>query len=158
MAKNYINGDIRQDMSFLYRVSEWSDGGLLATGTHFKGLFNPLQKYSFLWLLSTDSIGCLDAQNCGHNIGLPNFQSEPSSYLTVYPNPTKGIINLKVPHASVQLGHLKMVTIAGQTVFQTEVPFENGHAQVQPGRLPSGMYTLVLEMGNRVSHTKIMVQ
>jgi hypothetical protein len=108
--RTHLIGDFQEDENFIYRLFEWSDGGLLATGTHFKGLFNPLQKYSFLWLLSTDSIGCLDAQNCGHNIGLPNFQSEPSSYLTVYPNPTKGIINFK-----------------GTTCIRTVGASKNGH-------------------------------
>jgi hypothetical protein len=33
--RTYHYGHIRQDMSFLYRVSEWSDGGLISTGTYY---------------------------------------------------------------------------------------------------------------------------
>mgnify|MGYP006877641469 CR=1 FL=1 len=64
----YYYGDY-EDESWLYNIGQWSDGGIIATGTYFDRYLNPTSKHVYLWLLSLDANGCLDANNCGSDIG-----------------------------------------------------------------------------------------
>lgn len=154
--RTYYHGHVTNDENFLHRVAEWSDGGLIASGTHYRE-FSPQNEFVHLWLLSTDSNGCLDANNCGHNINLVEFEKSNHEQLRVYPNPTRGSIALELPINFSEAAQVRLINPSGQLALETTVFFELGKAQAQLGNLPTGIYTLVLHTKQEVFHLKISV-
>jgi hypothetical protein len=154
--RTYYHGHVTNDENFIHRVAEWSDGGLIASGTHYRE-FSPQNEFVHLWLLSTDSNGCLDANNCGHNINLVEFEKLNTEQLRVYPNPTRGSIVLELPDNFSEAAQVRLINPSGQLALETTVFFELGKAPAQLGNLPTGIYTLVLHTKQEVFHLKISV-
>jgi hypothetical protein len=154
----YYYGDW-EDESWLYNVDQWSDGGIIAAGTYFDRYMNPTNQSVFVWLLSTDSLGCLGAGNCGSNIGVVDW-ALPGQGIAVYPNPAKGYVNINLTQAGQQdlnaVG--RFFNAAGQEVLKQNLKFVAGYANLQLPQLPQGKYVLELKTATQVFYEKIVVE
>ena len=74
--------------------------------------------------------------------------------LIIYPNPARGIINLKTGNLEVK--NLEIVDPIGKQVFFLSDPLPNNFT-INTGNLPSGIYMLLLETPNKVISKQIRV-
>jgi len=126
----YYYGDW-EDESYLYSINQWSDGGLVGVGTYYDRYLNPNWEALFLWLLSTDSTGCIGPGNCGSDIGFVEW-ALPGQGIKVYPNPATDYINIELSLPGLQntTATATLYNLAGQEVLRQEVQFENGQAKL----------------------------
>jgi hypothetical protein len=126
----YYYGDWEDD-SYLYSINQWSDGGLVGVGTYYDRYLNPNWEALFLWLLSTDSTGCLGPGNCGSDIGFVEW-ALPGQGIKVYPNPATDYIHIELSLPGLQntTATATLYNLAGQEVLRQEMQFENGKARI----------------------------
>lgn len=126
----YYYGDWEDD-SYLYSINQWGDGGLVAVGTYYDRYLNPNWEALFLWLLSTDSTGCLGPGNCGSDISVVEW-ALPGQGIKVYPNPATDYINIELSLPGLQntTATATLYNLAGQEVLRQEMQFENGKARL----------------------------
>jgi hypothetical protein len=126
----YYYGDW-EDESWLYSINQWSDGGFVAVGSYFDRYLNTSGRSQFLWLLSTDSTGCLGPGNCGSDISVVEW-ALPGQGIKIYPNPATDYINveLSLPGLQNTTATATLYNLAGQEVLWQEVQFVNGKARL----------------------------
>jgi hypothetical protein len=126
----YYYGDW-EDESYLYSINQWSDGGLVGVGTYYDRYLNPNWEALFLWLLSTDSTGCLGPGNCGSDIGFVEW-ALPGQGIKVYPNPATDYIHIELSLPGLQntTATATLYNLAGQEVLRQEMQFVNGKARI----------------------------
>jgi hypothetical protein len=151
------HGDSIHDQSLLYKVQQWSDGGILATGTHWKTSVNIPDPNFFLWLLSTDTNGCVDSASCYPGISvpsLPNFQKE----VKIYPNPASSFVHVSIPiQQGISFGRVQLYNTTGQRVLEQAVAFENAQTRLNLN-LPAGLYTVQIETQQGIFQSKLLVK
>ncbi len=81
--------------------------------------------------------------------------SETVTIAEVYPNPSKGIINLKTATNSTSNINLNIYSQTGQLVLTKNIVTGYNNAQINIQHLPVGIYTLVLNNNNTMSSVKI---
>jgi hypothetical protein len=146
--------------SMLYRLHEWPDSTLLNVGTFMYQWQNPdPSKFTYLWLLSLNSNGCLAPGNCGvlSVVEEEPFWPEQTSALHVYPNPAKNILNLRV-NGLQGLTTLTLYNLQGQQIHSQELTFNQGTATVSvPPGLATGTYLVNLKTETDAYTTKVVV-
>lgn len=152
----YYYGDW-EDSSLLYKVHQWSDGGLVATGTYYDRYLNPGIKSLYLWLLSIDSSGCLST-NCGTDIGVLEWSFSDQD-LSIYPNPAGTFVNLELgprelPTAKTQL---RLFNISGDLVTEEPLYFYKSQARLDLN-LESGTYLLELRTGQKLYTQRLIIE
>jgi hypothetical protein len=117
----YYYGDWEDD-SYLYSINQWSDGGLVGVGTYYDRYLNPNWEALFLWLLSTDSTGCLGPGDCGSDIGFVEW-ALPGQGIKVYPNPATDYIHIQLSLPGLQntTATATLYNLAGQEVLRQEI-------------------------------------
>jgi hypothetical protein len=114
--------------SMAYR---WQDNTLLI-GTHGNGMF---------------------AAYLGDAISGPTpvnepIRNDPRFVRNVFPNPTKGPVNIYTGGMTgIRSVRLRVSNLSGQTVFDRDMPYRNGTADLS--RLPRGMYVLTITSPDR---------
>jgi len=158
----YYYGDW-EDESWLYNVDQWSDGGIIAAGTYWDRYMNPTNKSVYLWLLSTDSLGCLSPGNCGSDINVVEW-ALPGQGIKVYPIPiaigTANLLNieLSIPGNPNATASVRMFNEAGQVVLKENIEFVDGLAQVGLQPLGRGSFVLEVKTATHVFYEKIIIQ
>jgi len=150
-----------EDESWLYNIGEWSDGGIVAVGSHFDRYQNSSGRAQFLWLLSTDANGCLSASNCGSGIGVLEW-ALPGQGIKVYPNPATDYINIALNKPSLQntSATARLYNLSGQMVLQHGLQFENGAVKVDLSshNLTNGQYVLEVKTESHLFTEKIIIE
>jgi hypothetical protein len=149
-----------EDESWLYNIDQWSDGGLIAVGSYFDRYQNPNYEAQFLWLLSTDSTGCLGPGNCGSGISVVEW-ALPGQGIKLYPNPATDFINieLSLPNLQNTTATVRLFNLAGQEVLRQQVQFEGGKSQLSLSEfnVSFGQYVLELKTETHLFMEKIIV-
>ena len=124
----YYYGDW-EDESFLYNINQWSDGGLIGVGTYYDRYLNPNWEALYLWLLSTDSIGCLGLGNCGSDLHAVEW-ALPGEGIKMYPNPAIHYINIELGLSGLRnsMATATLYNLNGQMVMQREIKFNSGRS------------------------------
>ena len=156
----YYYGDY-EDESWLYNIGQWPDGGIMATGTYFNRYQNPTNKNMYLWLLSLDTNGCLDPNNCGSGIGVIEW-ALPGQGIKVYPNPATEFVNIELSLPTLQntTATAKLYNTAGQVVLLTDVEINHGKTQINltTSSLMAGQYVLELKTATHLFFEKIIIE
>jgi len=154
----YYYGDW-EDESWLYNVDQWSDGGIIAAGTYWDRYMNPTNKSVYLWLLSTDSLGCLSPGNCGSDINVVEW-ALPGQGLKVFPNPATDLVNIELstPGNSNATATARLFNEAGQVVLKENIEFVDGLAQVGLPPIGRGSFVLEVKTATHVFYEKIIIQ
>jgi hypothetical protein len=151
--------------SMLYRLHEWPDSTLLNVGTFMYQWQNPdPSKFTYLWLLSLNSNGCLAPGNCGvlSVVEEEPFWPEQTSALHVYPNPisnasTNAMLNLFLSKLNGK-ATINVHTIQGKHILIKPVEFSQGKASfILPTDLSSGTYIIRLNTKSNTFTSKIVV-
>jgi hypothetical protein len=146
------------DENRLWRIHQWPDGNLLATGSlEWWDNRPPNVPHDHVWLLSLDSNGCLAPNNCGV-LSMPEEPwPEKESGFLVYPNPTEDVFNLYLPELNGQTW-IFLYNMHGQMVHNQTLDFLQGIARVQlPSNLPKASYLLKLKTETGEYNRKLIV-
>jgi hypothetical protein len=90
--------------------------------------------------------------------GLVPFQDDKSftNQLKVYPNPTKGIVNILLDTKEKVTGILTLRDLQGKIILEND-KFNSGEIEVVPiSKLPTGMYLLELRTENKAYFCKLI--
>lgn len=138
----YYYGDW-EDSSLLYKIHQWSDGGLVATGAYYDRYLNPSAKALYLWLLSIDNSGCLSA-NCGSDIGFLEWPVANDN-LSLYPNPARQFVDLDLSpkeHSNANC-KIRIINASGDIIENRTLYLNQGKARIDLNLEP-GLYILEL--------------
>ena len=112
-----------------------ADGGFICAGVIYPSA--PDTGSQDMWLLKIDSNGCADT-TCSLITGISNTQnSQLSSQLLIYPNPTNGIFSIELPKESKE-GTFSLININGKEVFKQSVNLSSN--QIDVSHLSKGIY------------------
>jgi len=84
------------------------------------------------------------------NVG---FKIYTENILTIYPNPTTGLITISLPVNSPQ-SHLSILNSVGQEILQQTI--SNSKVQINIRNMPPGIYVVKVVLGNKVHTEKII--
>jgi len=83
----------------------------------------------------------------------PGIETIPENILTIYPNPSTGLITISLPVNSPQ-SHLSIQNSVGQEILQQTI--SNSKVQINIRNMPSGIYVVKVVLGNKVHTEKII--
>ena len=120
-----------------------SDGICCAWGI---GYYNIKSSNGLVTLASGASFGASEVKSFGINL-LENTDFETLNSIYVYPNPTKGILNISVPNDFGLPNNYTITNYLGQTVQQKVVSSEND-LSINTSAFSKGVYFITVEKGN----------
>jgi hypothetical protein len=128
--------------SFLFDVKELPNGDIIATG-------NVENITSDLWVIKTNSEGCLGEDDCGETTVSITDEIIKTNYINVYPNPVIIGGDLQVEVSSQISGKVpyRMYGIQGEIISSGLL--DRGHNMVDTSSLVSGIYTMQVDLGVR---------
>ena len=158
-----------------------NNGSTLATVSGFTGInWSPNVNDPTNWRSEQVTLTGLAANNVlvkfvvtndnGNNLYIDNInlrQTQPTGIaekmllpvVSVYPNPTNGITNVRLNVTSSQTATLKLVNILGQVVMTKNVTLNGGDntISIDATGFTAGVYNLVIDNGNGTAVVKINV-
>ncbi len=129
-----------------YRNGDTIDG---ATG-HYLDVFD----YGVYYVSVTGLGGC-DGVSEPIEFFVTNFSDTGYVGWEVFPNPTRGILNIKIPETKSQ-ATLTMYDLRGRLVSETRVGYSSGYQQWEIKDLPQGIYYLHAKDGDAVKTWRIL--
>lgn len=122
---------------------------------------NPLKAYASkaiyrVCLSITDSCGTTDS-TCS-SLNLINFSAEESEWLgelKIYPNPTKGLVNVQSEALRGMRLTLQLNDITGRKLFEKEVNTTKGMITIDLTQHPKGLYILKITDGNNMKSIRL---
>ncbi|GAA3580182.1 T9SS type A sorting domain-containing protein [Snuella lapsa] len=103
--------------------------------------------------IGTFNICAIATESLGVEGPLPNLKNN----LTLFPNPTKDIVNLKFNQISVSTVSITIYNIQGKLALKTAGTIQNNRTQLNISTLKSGMYFIKVSDGNGTSTRKLIV-
>ncbi len=92
----------------------------------------------------------------GYGIGLP--ESQLTSVLEVYPNPSNGQIKIEVLHVGSAQLQLQLIDMQGKKVYErSEKMVDEWNTSLNLQHFPKGIYSLKMILGNEVQTRKIVI-
>jgi len=77
--------------------------------------------------------------------------------LNVYPNPTKGLINIDLPKLSKEPHSLRLMDMRGVLVHEAEIPLGEKNHQIDLSSLEAGIYILIASNNNTSRLIKVVL-
>ena len=131
---------------------ECLDNGDLIMAGHFYDTYTRSPTFGqWAWLLRTDSLGCF-VSNCGLTSTTEKEATDPSVNLTLYPNPTHELLNLRFNNPNQLKYNISIYDYLGKQVFSG---FNIDTIDVQHFTL--GLYVIKLVLGNKDIYKKFIV-
>ncbi len=148
--KHYHNGTGEPTRSFLFDVKELPNGDIIATG-NVENITNDL------WVIKTNSEGCLGDGDCGETTVSIEEEIFQRSYINVYPNPVISGKNLQVEVSSQVSGRVdyQLIDMQGRTVHLGQMV--SGINMVSTSGFASGSYVLNIDLGVRGLESKVVI-
>ena len=135
--------------NYFWDFAPTPDGGFVVCGT----THNTTQD---AWLLKLDSLGC-NEPNCDTVAGVIHVPL-PAMQLEVWPNPTDGIVNMKLPVRKI--GMMEVVDVMGRVALASPPnplsPGEGGQFTADLSGLPSGVYVVRVEADGKTWQAKVV--
>lgn len=108
-------------------------------------------------LVMTNSVGCSDTSNVVLVFNLENDSWEVfEESFTVYPNPSEGLITLRLTNPLIQSAQFLLCDIAGKSVYSGWL--NEAEQQVDVSHLPAGVYTITFSADNRFIRKKLIIR
>lgn len=143
-----ITGDAIR--SFLFDVKELPNGDIVATGVVHNNT-------SDLWVIKTNSEGCLGDDDCGETTVSIEEEIFQKSYINVYPNPVIAGQDLQVEVSSQVSGSVDYQLIDMQGILVKLGQMVSGMNMVSTSGFASGSYVLNIDLGVRGMESKVVV-
>ncbi len=83
---------------------------------------------------------------------------EANNDIVVYPNPTKGVINIAFKKVMEKDIMLRLINVQGQEVLRQHCPQVGELLQLNASDLPGGIYFVSLQTSDEVYSKKLMIQ
>ncbi|MBL7890422.1 MAG: T9SS type A sorting domain-containing protein [Bacteroidia bacterium] len=81
------------------------------------------------------------------------------SVVSVYPNPTKEILNISFSEKSLGITKIKLMTLTGQILYQEKVlNSKASFISMNTAEIPSGIYFLIIESENQMITKKVIIE
>jgi hypothetical protein len=130
--REYAYLQLNEAFNTLKAVDLTNDKGFVASGTLFAGTQD-------IWVIKTDSIGCL-VPNCD-GVSITEFNPAAGAQMLIYPNPFNEAFAIKyfIP-AENKEAVFQLYDIYGKLVYQTGLTKEVRQLQVVASSLKAGMY------------------
>ena len=107
------------------------------------------------YVVVTNGVGCSSQSNTIHtNVGLNELEND--NFLKVYPNPSKGVINVELSAANVSNASVKIADITGREIFNEKM--NNKRMTINLKDKSKGIYYLLFNDGNKTASRKIVLQ
>jgi hypothetical protein len=91
--------------------------------------------------------------------GINDFNAELSAALSVYPNPSNGVFEVRVNSTSRVNGTLNVVDVTGKTIFTQNLDATGLYnTQINLSSLPKGIYTLQLKTAEGFASKNVSIQ
>ena len=127
---------------------ETFDHGFIICGT----TIGPTSQDS--WLIKLDSNGCLDT-SCGLNTGTIEIFNSPLA-LEMFPNPAREKVSIKYSLPSGEIGKLTIYTMLGKKIEDEILPKGSDQIEINIQQWAQGIYTCVIETGEKVFTGKLL--
>lgn len=92
----------------------------------------------------TDANGCTGSETISITDGTNDLEEENAIQFSIYPNPGNGMIELAMSNLDAQSLSLELYAINGLLVKKTNVPFQDGKANLDLSDLKNGTYFIKL--------------
>jgi hypothetical protein len=152
------------DENQLWRIHQWPDGNLLATGSlEWWDNRPPNVPHDHVWLLSLDSNGCLAPNNCGVLSLTEEPWPEKEEAFLVYTNPASDYVEIRWDWFEMALDNLftvELITTNGQVLVHKEVTnWQNNVLLLDVSNLPAGIYVVQFKKadGNLLDNQKLTI-
>ena len=106
------------------------------------------------WIVKLDSNGCLDT-SCGLNTGTIEIFNSPLA-LQMFPNPTREKVSIKYSLPSGEIGKLAIYTMLGKKIEDEILPKGSDQIEINVQQWAQGIYTCVIETGEKVFTGKLL--
>lgn len=77
--------------------------------------------------------------------------------IKIFPNPTDQKFNIKVPIKN-EIAQVKLYSLSGSIVYETEVFLEHDNQLIDPGKLASGTYSVQVQIGKNIYCAKLLIE
>ena len=140
-------------------VTFTSDDGFILAGEYFcspdGNLIPDGMQSAFVYKL--DEYGCYE-QNC--HIGVEETPQETKPAITIYPNPSTGILNLSftsegATQSRIFTKNISIFNAIGQLAYNTEIKLNTTKQQINLSHLPKGLY--FIDIGG-LTKTKFIIE
>jgi len=149
--KNLSMGNINNE--YTWRIG--TPTFLFALGYHFKVPIDSADTFDVALVAKDPKTGCIDS--AGVDDGIIVLLNTGTQFvidgLEIYPNPSKGILNLHSPGEGRM--HLKLIDLAGKTVFDNTT--SSGSATMDISHLENGLYLLQIDQNGK-KHTQLLMK
>ncbi|MBI2279973.1 MAG: T9SS type A sorting domain-containing protein [Bacteroidetes bacterium] len=136
--------------NYFYGFNTTNDGGFIITGQ-----YNHIgQPYQNLWLVKTDSLGC-DSVSCSFSTAVEETAFGNLGVI-IYPNPTTGLLNIKLENETTGLLKIEIYNLLGEKVYNKHITQNS----ININHLDNGVYFIQLTDKNNkhLVTQKLMLQ
>lgn len=150
--EQYYKQNDSSGYNVLSEVKQMPDGGFIATGI----CKDTITKYQGIWLIRTDSNGCL-VPGC-FPTSVQVFPEE-QMHISIYPNPTSGNFSIEYSKPVAEKSNVKVFDITGKIIYSHSEMAGVYKTQVKL-KAAAGIYLLqiVSNKGERIYSQKIQVE
>lgn len=90
-----------------------------------------------------------------NSVGVETVAKNMEWYL--YPNPATTVITINISSEN-EPGNIKIYSTSGQLVYEQRIGQEQSEVSIDVSNFSAGMYTVMLQSGERVSTKKLIVK
>ena len=154
------NGEISLDAGNEGSEFLWSTGETTQTITVYGEDYESDKEYEFSCMV-TNADGCQNSDTLTVEIKDCSGIGEENANIgiEIFPNPNKGIFNLKIESETGQTVNLKIISISGRVVYNLENVEINGTLtqQIDLSQMADGVYSLFIIGDNYITNRKIIL-
>jgi hypothetical protein len=137
--------------------NQWYLNGTIIPGANGQ-TYTPTTTGTFTVQVNVNS--CKSSFSNGYTVFGLGVDELNAANLAIYPNPSTGDFNVSFDAITGQLYTLKIYTEDGKLVYETTIENQQGTfvKQIQLGKVASGLYTISLSNGQKVSNHKLVIK
>ncbi len=133
---------------------QWKKNGVLIEGAIYQFIF--IADVSDAFNYSVQLIYKNDNNDCNESVYEINYQgkqlqfeSEPTTEIQLYPNPTQGYLNLSISNPKQETVQWQIFNILGQSIYQQKLePTINSQTSFTFDKLTKGIFLVIVEIGS----------
>jgi predicted RNase H-like HicB family nuclease len=129
----------------------WSDGGSTQSN-----LGMPLET-GLYWVIVTDSLGCT-SDTATYDYVSTNISEIFANEFNVYPNPSKGLLNIEFDNLVNKASSFSIVNILGDEIYTEKLENKFYSNQINLQKQPNGIYFIILKSSDNNISKKIIIQ
>ena len=153
---NIVNGTL----PFSYTIGN-QNGPLITSSNNIGSIFtfNPIINGTY-YVVVTDSVGCISDTMFIEVNFVPNSTSLIDiDDLVVYPNPSKGLVNIQFTSTAIKDINIRVTNLLGEVMFEDElIHFKGSYkTNIDLANQPKGIYLLEIETNTGRVNNKLII-